>query len=225
MLAYLVELGSGGAGASGANSGAMAPARAEGASMRARVSEKPRASASPPRPVRTPVHEVEPAAAEVASIAPVAASSAAHPSRASTRDGDDRGQPTNRGVDSPGSSGSVSTGTGDGGNGGGTDSQNGDGISIAHADYARNPPPAYPAAARRRAEQGVVTIRVLVGEDGGVERAELVESSGYDALDETALATVRTRWRFVPARRAGVAIESWVLVPIRFALTEASAVR
>ena len=36
-----------------------------------------------------------------------------------------------------------------------------------------------------------------------------------------ALDTVRARWRFVPAQRDGVGVESWCEVPIRFALTEA----
>ncbi len=85
--------------------------------------------------------------------------------------------------------------------------------------------PIYPAVARRREQQGTVTVRVLVGADGSVERAEIADSSGFDALDDAALDTVRSRWRFVPARRAGLAVESWVLVPIRFALLEANAVR
>jgi TonB family protein len=101
----------------------------------------------------------------------------------------------------------------------------GDGSSIAHADYGKNPPPVYPAIARRRDQQGTVTIRVLVGNDGSVERAEIAESSGFDALDDAALETVRRRWRFVPARRGGTPVESWVLAPIRFALTEANAAR
>src|SRR5258708_5593929 len=58
-----------------------------------------------------------------------------------------------------------------------------------------------------------------------VERAEIADSSGFDSLDDAALDTVRSRWRFVPARHAGLAVESWVLVPIRFALLEANAVR
>ncbi len=70
-----------------------------------------------------------------------------------------------------------------------------------------------------------MTLRVLVGSDGVVRRAEIAESSGFDALDDAALETVRRRWRFVPARRGGTAVESWVLVPIRFALTEANAAR
>jgi protein TonB len=69
-----------------------------------------------------------------------------------------------------------------------------------------------------------VTVRVLVGADGSVERAEISDSSGFDSLDAAALDTVRSRWRFVPARHGGIAVESWVLVPIRFALLEANAV-
>lgn len=99
------------------------------------------------------------------------------------------------------------------------------GTSNAHADYERNPAPGYPALARRRAEQGTVTLRVMVRADGTVARVELAESSGHDVLDDSAVETVRTKWRFEPARRDGVAFESWVLVPIRFTLTEANAAR
>ncbi|HSU90372.1 MAG TPA: energy transducer TonB [Sporolactobacillaceae bacterium] len=119
---------------------------------------------------------------------------------------------------SVGAGGSSVTGSGSGSTDGAGD---GDGTSIAHADYGKNPPPTYPAIARRRAQQGTVTIRVLVGIDGIVQRAEIAESSGFDVLDDAAIETVRRRWRFVPAHSAGNAIESWVLVPIRFALTEA----
>ena len=112
--------------------------------------------------------------------------------------------------------GAGSVGAADGGAG---DDPN----SSAHADYVRNPPPVYPASARRREQQGTVTVRVLIGADGSVERAEVAESSGFDSLDDAALDTVRSRWRFVPARHGGLAVESWVLVPIRFALIEANA--
>ena len=97
--------------------------------------------------------------------------------------------------------------------------------SIAHADYASNPPPVYPAVARRREQQGTVTVRVLVGADGAVERAEVAESSGFDSLDDAALETVRSRWRFVPARHDGLAVEKLGAGPDTFALLEANAVR
>jgi len=66
---------------------------------------------------------------------------------------------------------------------------------------------------------------VLVGADGTPKQVKIAHSSGFVLLDRAALETVRERWRFVPAMRAGAAIESWVTVPIRFALTEADAVQ
>ena len=46
------------------------------------------------------------------------------------------------------------------------------------------------------------------------------QSSGYGMLDTSAAETVRERWRFVPARRNGVPVESTVTVPIRFRIRE-----
>jgi protein TonB len=96
------------------------------------------------------------------------------------------------------------------------------GSTVARADYGSDPAPLYPARSRRRGEQGTVLLHVLIAADGAVERVELSVSSGFRDLDQTAIYTVRSRWKFVPARRDGIAIESWVIVPIRFALTEAS---
>jgi protein TonB len=95
--------------------------------------------------------------------------------------------------------------------------------TLAHADYGASPAPDYPVRARRLGEQGTVMLRVLVAADGSVLRAEVAQSSGYQRLDDAALEAVGKRWRFVAARRDGQAVESWVLVPIRFTLTEASA--
>jgi periplasmic protein TonB len=98
----------------------------------------------------------------------------------------------------------------------------GEGSTEAHPRYAENPAPAYPDWARRSNQQGTVVLRVLVAADGSVTRVEIARSSGFDSLDRSALATVRARWRFVPANRGGLAVASWVLVPIRFALADAS---
>jgi protein TonB len=85
------------------------------------------------------------------------------------------------------------------------------------AAYLRNPPPAYPASARRKREEGTVTLRVLVSDAGQPEKIALEHSSGSPALDLAALASVR-RWRFAPARRGGAPHAAWVLVPIVFRL-------
>lgn len=92
-----------------------------------------------------------------------------------------------------------------------------------HAAYGEAPAPDYPIDARRMEQQGVVMLRVLVAADGSTKRVEIARSSGFQLLDTVARDTVRERWRFVPAMRDGAAVESWVIVPIRFALTEADA--
>jgi periplasmic protein TonB len=154
----------------------------------------------------------DPEAATLASRAPVLSAPSADSRNQSNSNSSNVGASTGAGGNSVAGSGSGSTdGAGEG-----------DGTSIAHADYGKNPPPTYPAIARRRAQQGTVTIRVLVDVEGVVQRAEIAESSGFDVLDDAAIETVRRRWRFVPARRSGTPIESWVLVPIRFALTDAN---
>jgi protein TonB len=83
--------------------------------------------------------------------------------------------------------------------------------------YRYAPPPRYPIAARERGLQGVVVLSVLVRSDGRVDAARVASSSGAAALDEAALAAVRT-WVFAPARQGDLAVESVVEVPVKFAL-------
>ena len=85
------------------------------------------------------------------------------------------------------------------------------------AAYLQNPPPVYPALARRLGEQGRVLLRVLVTTTGQAERVELKTSSGAQRLDQAALDVVK-RWRFVPARQGEQPVSAWVVVPISFSL-------
>jgi periplasmic protein TonB len=90
-----------------------------------------------------------------------------------------------------------------------------------NASYLRNPPPRYPLAARLNGEQGTVTLKVLVTQQGLPGSVTLEKTSGSALLDAAALQTVR-RWRFAPARRAQEAVDAWVIVPIVFRLEDAS---
>lgn len=85
------------------------------------------------------------------------------------------------------------------------------------ADYLKNPAPAYPRSSRERGEAGLVVLRVLVSRDGLPLEIDLQRSSGFERLDEAALAAVR-HWQFLPARQGGEAISARVLVPISFNL-------
>ena len=58
--------------------------------------------------------------------------------------------------------------------------------------------PRYPLGSRLRNEEGRVRLRVLIGAAGGVNKVEIVESSGYRTLDKAA---AEAFWmaRFPPA--------------------------
>lgn len=90
-------------------------------------------------------------------------------------------------------------------------------LPSSDAAYLNNPKPAYPALSRRLGEQGKVVVRVLIGVDGRAQQVEIRSSSGYDRLDQAALATVRS-WRYVPGTRNGIAEAMWFNVPINFIL-------
>lgn len=85
------------------------------------------------------------------------------------------------------------------------------------ADYLNNPRPQYPALSKRLREQGKVVVRTLIGADGVAQQAEIKHSSGFDRLDQAALATA-IKWRYVPGKRAGVPESMWFNVPINFVL-------
>jgi len=103
---------------------------------------------------------------------------------------------------------------------GGGDGSGGDGSGGARPAYGANPRPPYPLAARRLGIEGRVLLEVVVRPDGRAARVSVRKSSGYPMLDTSAAGTVRTRWRFIPARRGGVPVESTVTVPIRFRIRE-----
>ena len=90
-------------------------------------------------------------------------------------------------------------------------------ITYAKPEYERNDPPDYPRIAKRRGYQGRTKLKVEVLETGRVGRLEVVSSSGFDILDEAALAAVK-EWHFVPGTENGRHTTQWVIVPVRFNL-------
>lgn len=80
-----------------------------------------------------------------------------------------------------------------------------------------NPPPEYPWEARRRGWEGRVLLRVRVGSSGQALSVEVVDSTGYRALDEAAKQAVQG-WTFVPAMQGGQVVACEVEIPIRFVL-------
>ncbi len=84
-------------------------------------------------------------------------------------------------------------------------------------DGVRNPEPEYPLINRERGDQGVVTVLLRISEAGEVMGVEVIATSGYPALDDSARRAVQ-RWRFRPAMRDGVPVAGSIRTAIHFRL-------
>jgi len=77
--------------------------------------------------------------------------------------------------------------------------------------------PTYPAISRRMGEEGKLVLRVELDEDGRIDDARVIDSSGYDRLDKAALEAVRS-WRCRPSMRDGQPVRAVALQPFNFVL-------
>jgi TonB family protein len=103
------------------------------------------------------------------------------------------------------------TGTGRGGHLGGS--------GVASPRYGENPKPVYPLEARQKGHEGEVILKVEVLPNGRVGEVQVDKSSGYETLDHSAVETVK-KWKFIPAKKGGVAIPCWVNIPFKFQLRD-----
>jgi protein TonB len=60
----------------------------------------------------------------------------------------------------------------------------------------KQPAPEYPLAAQNAGQEGVVNVRFMVADNGRVVAAETATPSPWPLLNESAVRTVRHRWRF-----------------------------
>lgn len=90
--------------------------------------------------------------------------------------------------------------------------------AIFDAAYLNNPSPRYPEVSRLRGEAGTTLLHVQINAEGKASDVNVSKTSGSSKLDQAAVSAV-LKWRFVPAKRAGVATSSWVTIPIEFSLS------
>ena len=109
--------------------------------------------------------------------------------------------------------------SGSGGSGLGSGSGSGDGTD-QRAACVYCPKPRYPFIARARGWQGSVDVGLLVLADGRVDTASLRRSSGYDVLDDAAIAVARQS-RFSPPAAQGLPAPLHGRIEYRFELTNA----
>lgn len=77
--------------------------------------------------------------------------------------------------------------------------------------------PDYPPRLARQDVEGSTVVRVLIGADGRVKAIEMVSATDPEFFEATKKQALR-HWRFKPATRDGVPVESWRTLTVRFEL-------
>lgn len=79
--------------------------------------------------------------------------------------------------------------------------------------------PVYPSSARNAGQEGTVILKIEIMENGRPGDIVVYRSSGYDSLDESAVAAVK-RWRFTPGKDqvSGRTIKCTTRLPVIFQL-------
>ena len=85
----------------------------------------------------------------------------------------------------------------------------------------RNYTPDYPAEAMMDGLEGSVEMNLLVGEDGTVDKAVVVRSSGFSILDVAAIQFAK-KLKYNPAQKQGKPIEVWVSRVMHYQLVDRS---
>lgn len=89
------------------------------------------------------------------------------------------------------------------------------GPGVTPPRMTQRPSPRYPPSARRLGKEAVVQLRLLVDENGRVERVENIgKKEGFGFDDAAVDAANRTAWK--PATKDGVRVKMWVDLKIEF---------
>lgn len=85
--------------------------------------------------------------------------------------------------------------------------------------YSRQFQPPYPSGLLRLGEEGMITVRVLVGTDGRARQIELIDTP-HDGFWTATKRHALKKWRFEPATKDGTAFESWITLKVRFQIND-----
>ncbi len=88
----------------------------------------------------------------------------------------------------------------------------------ARAIAASHSIPEYPFVSRRLREQGTLRLKLMLDEKGLVTDAVVVNSSGFQRLDEAAVKWVKAQWRYIPAMQGTKPVASTAEAIVEFKL-------
>lgn len=90
-------------------------------------------------------------------------------------------------------------------------------VAVTAPVLTRRIEPYYPSDARRTRRQGWVDVRFVVGADGSVSRASVIDADPKNVFDRAALSAVE-RWQFTPGTRNGAPASAELRQRIEFRL-------
>ena len=90
--------------------------------------------------------------------------------------------------------------------------------ALPDIDLRHSSDPLYPPESRRRAEQGLVVLLVLVEADGQPSEIRLEQSSGHDRLDQAAIDGAKHNLRYIAGTVDGKAERMWLRYRYNFQL-------
>ncbi len=119
----------------------------------------------------------------------------------------------------PGPGGHGDKGIGDGKNpsGSGPNGILDDGPGVTAPVLLYRSLPSYTEEARKARIEGVVVVECIVRKNGSVDTIKVIRSLGY-GLDESAVKTIATKWRFRPGTRNGEPVDVRAHVEVFFRL-------
>jgi TonB family protein len=84
------------------------------------------------------------------------------------------------------------------------------------AEYGRALERRYPPMLKDAGIGGTAVLWVFIDEQGAVTNTRVVDSSGYDQLDDVAQAVMRETARFTPALNRDQRVPVWIQIPVTF---------
>ncbi len=109
--------------------------------------------------------------------------------------------PNNNGVLSTGDHNTRRTSTNAVGTLAGDDFSNSESSLLIGVEPITAPKPPFPIGARKMGFNGTVELAIIIGKDGSVVTAEISHSSGREDCDQSALDTIKERWKFPSSDR------------------------
>jgi len=90
---------------------------------------------------------------------------------------------------------------------------------LARPNPSKNSAPIYPDIARKKGWAGTLILQANISAQGSVESLKILQSTGHDVLDQSAITAVR-QWHFHPQKVNGIPTPVTVELPVKFSLNQ-----